>query len=105
MNKSAAAWFWGQAEESGRHFEAATYYVNAGWFAEEGADVAFWSLPYPVGGLATEPEGLGGAARFPKGFEGVDRAESPTQASLPDDGRALVEVPLPALDWFAGGAR
>ena len=105
MNERAAAWFWEQAEESGRHFEAATYYVNAGWVAGAGADVAFWSLPYRVDGLATDPEELGGAARFPAGHEGVDRAERPVRSPLPDGGRALVEVPLPTLDWFGGGAR
>lgn len=105
MNGSAAAWFWGQAEESGRHHETATYYVNAAWVADDGVDVAFWSLPYRVGGLTTEPEDAGGHARFPSGHEGRDEAETSRVSAPPDSGRVLVEVPLPTLDWFSGGAR
>lgn len=105
MNGSAAAWFWGQAEESGRHHETATYYVNAAWVAGDGVDVAFWSLPYEVGGLATEPEDASGHARFPAGHEGLDEAGTARVSASPAGGRVLVEVPLPTLDWFGGGAR
>lgn len=109
MNGSPSAWFWSRAELIARQFEAATFYVNADHVitpqTADTVDLAFWRLPYRPAFLATAPEGCGDRARLFRSAPSASDDPAVRTGPLPDSGRALVEFPASAVDYFAVGAR
>jgi hypothetical protein len=108
MNGSPSAWFWSRAELIARQFEAATFYVNADHVitpqTAATVDLAFWRLPYRPASLVTTPEGYGDRARLFRSAPSASDDPAVHKGPLPDSGRALVDFPVSAVDYFAGGA-